>query len=96
VSHVLLYVGQAVSLTVTAHLPCVFSCAFGEQRQCMIEVFTLDAAVLAALEAASANDPLYQKARAARAIAIAARALANVATLPIVLQPLLPVLLLLQ
>jgi hypothetical protein len=45
----------------------------------MIEVFTLDAAVLAALEAASANDPLYQKALAARAIAAAAKAPADTA-----------------
>jgi hypothetical protein len=45
----------------------------------VVEVFTLDAAVLAALEAARADDPLYQKARAARATAIAARALADAA-----------------
>jgi hypothetical protein len=43
----------------------------------MIEVFTRDATVLAALVTASANDPLYQKARAVRAIAIAARAAAD-------------------
>jgi hypothetical protein len=46
----------------------------------MIEVYTLDTAVLAALEAATANDPLYQKAHAARAIAAAAAATAATLT----------------
>jgi hypothetical protein len=45
----------------------------------VVEVFTLDAAVLAALETATTNDPLYQKARAARDTAVAARALVDAA-----------------
>jgi hypothetical protein len=46
-----------------------------------VEVFTADAVVLAALEAASANDPLYQKARAACATAaLAVNSVTNTST----------------